>query len=96
MVMKNYPYLIFIPIVAGVVVMLITGGFASRSTNGQIQSNITSTICNSDGACITSVCINNQPCKTFSSNSSSSNNNDNSTDNYNGEPDVIGPQEQTA
>ena len=95
MITKNSLYLIVIPIIACVVIMLVTGSFASKSTYGQIQSNITSTICNSDGACITSICINNQPCKTFSSNSTSNINNDNSTDNYNGEPDVIGPQEQT-
>lgn len=94
MITKNYLYFLLIPVIAGVIIMFVTGSFASISTYGQVRSNITSTVCNGDGTCITSICIDNQPCKTFSSNSTSTINNDNSTDNDNGEQQSTGPPEQ--
>jgi hypothetical protein len=36
---------------------------------GQVQSNFTSSVCNTDGTCMTIICINNEPCKTIKSNS---------------------------
>jgi hypothetical protein len=35
----------------------------------QVQSNLTSSVCNPDGTCITTICINDEPCKTIKSNS---------------------------
>jgi len=57
---------------------LLFQGFA------EIKSNFTSTQCSSNSTCITTTCINNQPCYTVKSNSTSStskNGNSNSTDN---------------
>ena len=57
---------------------LLFQGFA------EIKSNFTSTQCSSNSTCITTTCINNQPCYTVKSNSTTStskNGNSNSTDN---------------
>jgi len=57
---------------------LLFQGFA------EIKSNFTSKQCSSNSTCITTTCINNQPCYTVKSNSTSStskNGNSNSTDN---------------
>ena len=38
----------------------------------QVQSNYTSSVCNPDGTCMTTICINDEPCKTIKSNSTMS------------------------
>lgn len=48
---------------------------------GQVQSNITSRVCNADGTCITTICINNEPCRTIKLNSTTGMTQDNSTGN---------------
>jgi len=50
---------------------------------GQVQSNVTSKVCMGDGTCVTTICINNEPCKTVKSNLTSSSSEDNSTDTEN-------------
>ncbi len=57
---------------------------------GQVQSNITSTVCNSDGTCITTMCINNELCRTVKSNSTTCTSEDNSTTNQNNTKPLIG------
>lgn len=66
-----------------IVVGLILGSQKLPSLLGQVQSNFTSTVCNADGSCTTTICINNEPCRTVSSNSTMSMRQDNSTDNEN-------------
>jgi hypothetical protein len=51
-----------------VVITLIFVG-ANSSLYGQVQSNFTSSVCNPDGSCTTTICINNEPCKTMKLNS---------------------------
>lgn len=73
--------------------------FASESQKmqtvfGQVQSNFTSTVCNADGACITTMCINNEPCQTVKSNSTSDTAKDNSTTNQNNTSPLTGLKER--
>jgi hypothetical protein len=70
---------ILIPLVASLIGLL----FERNSIFGQVQSNITSTVCNSDGTCITTMCINNEPCRTIKSNSTSGMSQENLTGNQN-------------
>ena len=52
-----------------IVFTLVFMGTTSSSLYGQVQSNFTSSVCNPDGTCMTTICINNEPCKTTKSNS---------------------------
>jgi hypothetical protein len=36
----------------------------------EVVSNITSTVCSADRACVTTMCINDEPCRSITSNSS--------------------------
>ena len=58
---------ILIPFIASLIVVT----FERNSIYGQLQSNYTSRVCNADGTCITTTCINNEPCRTIKSNSTS-------------------------
>ena len=66
---------ILIPLVASLIVLT----FEQNSIYGQLQSNYTSRVCNADGTCITTMCINNEPCRTIKSNSTSVTSQENST-----------------
>jgi IS1 family transposase len=42
-----------------------------QTTNAiEVVSNFTSTICNADKSCVTTICINDEPCHSITSNSS--------------------------
>ena len=70
---------ILIPLVASLIVLT----FERNSIYGQLQSNYTSRVCNEDGSCITTMCINSEPCRTIKSNPTSGNSQENSTSNQN-------------
>ena len=70
---------ILIPFIASLIVVT----FERNSIYGQLQSNYTSRVCNADGTCITTMCINNEPCRTIKSNSTSGNSQENSTSSQN-------------
>ena len=70
---------ILIPLVASLIVVT----FERNSIYGQLQSNYTSRVCNADGTCITTMCINNEPCRTIKSNSTSGTSQENSTSSQN-------------
>ena len=72
-------FYILIPLVAGLMILI----FERSSVYGQLQSNYTSRVCNADGTCITTMCINSEPCRTIKSNSTSGNSQGNSTSNQN-------------
>ena len=78
--MKSKLFLyILIPLVASLIVLT----FERISIYGQLQSNYTSRVCNADGSCITTMCINSEPCRTIKSNPTSGNSQENSTSNQN-------------
>jgi len=78
--MKSKLFLyILIPLVAGLMVLT----FERSSAYGQLHSNYTSRVCNADGTCTTTMCINNEPCRSIKSNSTSGNSQENSTRNQN-------------
>ena len=58
---------ILIPLVASLIILT----FERNSIYGQLQSNFTSRVCNADGTCTTTMCINSEPCRTIKSNSTS-------------------------
>lgn len=70
---------ILIPLVASLIVFT----FERNSIYGQLQSNYTSRVCNADGSCITTMCINSEPCQTIKSNPTSGSSQENSTSNQN-------------
>ena len=70
---------ILIPFIASLIVVT----FERNSIYGQLQSNYTSRVCNADGTCITTMCINNEPCQTIKSNSTSGTSQENSTSSQN-------------
>ena len=70
---------ILIPLVASLIVLT----FERNSIYGQLQSNYTSRVCNEDGSCITTMCINSEPCRTIKSNPTSGNSQENATSNQN-------------
>jgi hypothetical protein len=72
-------FYILIPLVVGLMILI----FERSSVYGQLQSNYTSRVCNADGTCITTMCINSEPCRTIKSNSTSGNGQGNSTSNQN-------------
>ena len=65
---------ILIPLIATLIVLT----FERNSIYGQLQSNYTSRVCNADGTCITTMCINNEPCRTIKSNLTSGTSQENS------------------
>ena len=78
--MKSKLFLyILIPFVASLIVIT----FERNIIYGQLQSNYTSRVCNADGSCTTTMCINSEPCRTIKSNRTSGNSQENSTDNQN-------------
>lgn len=84
---------LFLYILIPFVVSLIVLTFVRNTIYGQVQSNITSRVCNADGTCITTICINSEPCRTIKSNSTSGTNQQNFTSNQNKtEPLKILPQ----
>ena len=70
---------ILIPLVASLIVLT----FERNSIYGQLQSNYTSRVCNEDGSCITTMCINSEPCRTIKLNSTPDNSQVNSTSSQN-------------
>lgn len=79
-----HSYFLMISVVVSLVAVgLILGSQKFSSIYGQVSSNITSTVCNADGTCITTICINNEPCHTIGSNSTMSMRQDNYTDKEN-------------
>jgi uncharacterized protein YbaA (DUF1428 family) len=65
--------------------------FKSRAHRGQVQSNFTSSICNPDGTCMTTICINYGTCKTMKSISTTGTSKE---DNYNDEENETIPLAQ--
>ena len=74
---------LFLYILIPLVTSLIILSFERNSINGQLQSNYTSRVCNADGAYITTMCINSEPCLTIKSNLTSDNSQENSTSDQN-------------
>ena len=70
---------ILIPLVASLILLT----FQRNSIYGQLQSNFTSRVCNADGTCVTTMCINGEPCRTIKSDSTSDTSQENSTSNQN-------------
>ena len=70
---------ILIPLLASLIILT----FERNSIHGQLQSNFTSRVCNADGTCTTTMCINSEPCRTIKSNLTSGNSQENSTNNQN-------------
>src|ERR671912_282265 len=59
--------LLLIPTIASIFFITDYNVFFGSNVQAQRQSQSTTSVCNSD-SCFTTVCSNNQPCKTFSSN----------------------------
>lgn len=59
--------LLLIPIIASIFFITDYNVFFGSNVQAQRQSQSTTSVCNGD-SCFTTVCSNNQPCKTFSSN----------------------------
>ena len=70
---------ILIPLVASLIILT----FERNSIYGQLQSNFTSRVCNADGTCTTTMCINSEPCRTIKSNSTSGSSQENFTSSQN-------------
>jgi hypothetical protein len=83
LVMKNNYSLLLVTAVIGSIFTSFVSEIQMSSVYGQVQSNFTSSVCNADGTCITTICINNEPCHTVKSNSTSVTTGDNSTPNQN-------------
>jgi len=83
LVMKNNYYLLLVTAVIGSIFTPFVSEIQMTSVYGQVQSNFTSSVCNADGTCVTTICINNEPCHTVKSNSTSGTTGDNSTSNQN-------------
>lgn len=80
----NFHSYFLIPLMVSLIVLgLISGSQKLPSIYGQVISNFTSTVCNADGTCTTTICINNEPCYTIRSNSTMSMRRDDFTDNEN-------------
>ena len=67
---------LYLPIVC--VVILTLFGLVIQNTNAQLTSNITTCI---NGNCTTTICVNDEPCKTIYSNSTNSTSLDDLLDN---------------
>jgi hypothetical protein len=80
---NNYCFLLLAAAVISSIFTSVVSEIHMSSVYGQVQSNFTSTVCNADGTCITTICINNEPCHTVKSNSTSVTTGDNSTPNQN-------------
>lgn len=66
----NYFYLI-IAVLCAVLIALVFTMRNYQTTNAiEVVSNFTSTICNADKSCVTTICINDEPCRSITSNSS--------------------------
>ena len=62
--------LISLFIITGFIIIITLANVGTNSSlYGQVQSNFTSSVCNPDGTCTTTICINNDPCKTMKLNS---------------------------
>jgi hypothetical protein len=79
-------------IIAGFIIIFIIVFVGSISSlYGQVQSNFTSSVCNPDGTCTTTICINNEPCKTMKLNSTMGTGTE---DNFNDEENQTNPLAQ--
>lgn len=95
-IVRGYFYLHILVTLAfiSIVILFILESQKMQTVYGQVQSNFTSTICNADGTCITTMCINNEPCQTVKSNSTAGTSKDNSTANQNNTSPLIGLKER--
>jgi hypothetical protein len=89
-VVKNNYNLLLVSAVIGSIFTLFISEIPMSSVYGQVQSNFTSNVCNADGTCITTICINNEPCHTVKSNSTSVTTGNNSTPNQNKTNPLLG------
>jgi hypothetical protein len=65
----NYFYLL--TAVLGETLIALVFTIRNYQTNAiEVVSNFTSTICNADKSCVTTICINDEPCRSITSNSS--------------------------
>jgi hypothetical protein len=66
----NYFYLL-IAVLCAVSIALVFTMRNYQTTNAiEVASNFSSTICSANKSCVTTICINNQPCRSITSNSS--------------------------
>jgi hypothetical protein len=82
----NRHFFAYALIPATAILIFIIFGIESQnlpSIFGQVQSNFTSTVCNADGTCMTTICINNEPCKIIKSNSTMGTGQNSSNDDQN-------------
>jgi len=70
MTTMNYFYLLILVLCAvSIVLVFIMRNY--QTTNAiEVASNFTSTICSDDKSCVTTICINDEPCRSITSNSS--------------------------
>ena len=54
------------------IIFIALGNVFSASTIAEGQSQTTSSVCNDDGTCYTTICSGDQPCQSFPSNNPSS------------------------
>ena len=70
MTTMNYFYLL-IAVLCAVSIALVFTMRNYQTTNAiEVASNFSSTICSANKSCVTTICINNQPCRSITSNSS--------------------------
>jgi hypothetical protein len=70
MTTMNYFYLL-IAVLCAVSIALVFTMRNYQTTNAiEVASNFSSTICCANKSCVTTICINNQPCRSITSNSS--------------------------
>jgi hypothetical protein len=95
-IVRGYFYLHILVTFAfiSIVISFVSESQKMQTVFGQVQSNFTSTVCNADGTCITTVCINNEPCQTVKSNSTAGKDKDNSTTNQNNTSPLTGLKER--
>ena len=65
----SYFYLLILVLCAASIALVFTMR-NYQTTNTIVVSNFTSTICSDDKSCVTTVCINDEPCRSVTSNSS--------------------------
>ena len=66
----NYFYLL-IAVLCAVSIALVFTMRNYQTTNAiEVASNFTSTICSTNKSCVTTICINDEPCRSITSNSS--------------------------
>jgi hypothetical protein len=70
MTTMSYFYLLILVLGAVSIALVFTMRNYQTTNAIEVVSNFTSTICSDDKSCVTTICINDEPCRSITSNSS--------------------------